>query len=181
MVAKQVHPLKGALYIVAQCLGSIIASGVLMEVMGLDASTMGGYNLLTGPDDRKVARGFILELILTKLLVLTVFATIDPTREATGLGPLAIGLAVAVAHFIAVPITGCGINPARSLGPAVFTDNSDAQADLWVFIVAPIIGGVMGGVLYPFWFAKENFIGGLEGKFKTKVEDVPDAEKNTVS
>lgn len=172
VVAQQVTPLKGVLYVCAQCFGSIAASGILMELMGLDADTMGGYNLLSGPDNLKVGRGFCLELILTFLLVFTVFATIDPSRATTEQsGPLAIGLAVAVAHFIAVPITGCGINPARSLGPALFTSKKEASEDLWVFIVAPLLGGIIVAILYPFWFAKENFAGGLQVKFyKAKVE-----------
>lgn len=165
ILAKQVEPVRGAFYMLAQCLGSIVASGILMSVMGLKPDTMGGYNALSGPDDNKIARGFVAEMILTYLLCFTVMATIDPHRDATGLGPLAIGMAVGVAHLILVPITGCGINPARSLGPALFADQAVAREDLWVFILAPLMGGALAAVLYPFWFAKENFTGGLKARF----------------
>jgi len=166
VVARQITLLRGALYALAQFLGSIVASGVLMAVMGLKADTMGGYNALSGPDDNKVARGLLTEFILTFLLCFTVFATIDPKRKASeNLGPLAIGMAVGVAHLIAVPITGCGINPARSLGPALFASADAAKEDLWVFLLAPLFGGVVAAVLYPFWFAEVNFTGGLRGKF----------------
>merc|ERR1719491_2329803 len=137
---------------------------------------MGGYNALSGPDDNKIARGFVTEIILTFLLCFTVLATVDPSREATHIAPLAIGMAVGVAHLIAVPITGCGINPARSLGPALFADKDEAKEDLWVFLVAPFMGAVLAAVLYPFWFAKENFAaGGLRDRFKkdsTTVETI---------
>lgn len=166
MIAKQVDPVKGFLYMAAQFLGSIVASGLLMVTMGLEADTMGGFNALTGHPDNKIARGFIVETIMTFFLVMTVFATIDPTREASGMGPLAIGMAVGIAHLIAVPITGCGINPARSLGPALFTDKSQATEDLWVFLIAPFIGAAIAALLYPLWFAEENFIGGLAAKYK---------------
>lgn len=175
MITKQVDVLKCALFVVAQFLGSIVASFVLMVTMGLKAETMGGYNALSGPDDNKVARGFITEMILTFFLVMTVFATIDPSRAETHVGPLAIGMAVGVAHLVAVPITGCGINPARSLGPALFVDKPEALEDLWVFIVAPILGSVIASLMYPAWFAETNFIGGLYAKYHVKT-DPPTAE-----
>lgn len=171
MVARQVCLVRGALYILAQCIGSIMASAVLMLIMDLDASTMGGYNVIAGDDDRRLLRGFVGEAIMTGLLVFTVFATIDPTRETTGLGPLAIGFAVLVAHLILIPIDGCSINPARTLGPSILTDDTKAHEDLWVFMVAPIFGAVMTAFLYPVWFAKENFAGGLMGKLSSKKSD----------
>lgn len=157
MIGRQVDVKKGVLYMIAQFLASIISSGILMAVMGLDSDSMGGYNALTGTDDNKYARGIITEMFLTFVLVFTVYATIDPNREATGMGPLAIGMAVGIAHLVAVPITGCGINPARSLGPAIFANNDQAREDLWVFLLAPFAGAAIAAVLYPFWFAKENF------------------------
>jgi len=157
MIGRETPLVKGCLYICAQFMASIISSGVLIAVMGLEAGAMGGYNALTGPDDTRVARGFVLEMVLTFVLVFTVYATIDPNREATGQGPLAIGVAVMIAHFIAVPATGCGINPARSLGPAIFADKDEAREDLWVFLVAPSLGGALAAVAYLYWFAAEHF------------------------
>lgn len=172
IVGRQMPPVKGVLYIVAQFLASIISSGILMAVMGLKTETMGGYNYLTGEDDNKVARGFILEMVLTYVLVFTVYATIDPNREATGQGPLAIGVAVMIAHFIAVPATGCGINPARSLGPAIFADQDAAREDLWVFLFAPFLGGILAAVSYQYWFAEKPFP--LEAK--AKKSDDPESQ-----
>lgn len=169
MIGRQICVVKGLLYMLAQCMGSIFASGVLMAVMGLKSETMGGYNALSGGNDNKIARGFITEMFLTFVLVFTVYATIDPDREGTGLGPLAIGMAVGIAHLIAVPITGCGINPARSLGPAIFADNDQAREDLWVFLLAPFIGAALAAVAYLFWFAEVNFM--LKASAKDDVEE----------
>jgi MIP family channel proteins len=157
MIGREIPLVKGCLYMCAQFMASIISSGILMAVMGLKTETMGGYNALTGPDDNKVWRGFILEMVLTFVLVFTVYATIDPNRAATGQGPLAIGMAVMIAHFIAVPATGCGINPARSLGPAIFADQDEAREDLWVFLTAPFLGGALAAVAYLYWFAEKHF------------------------
>merc|ERR1740123_2169204 len=110
-----------------------------MVVMGLTPETMGGFNALSGPDVNRIARGLLLEIILTFLLCFTVLATVDPAREATNIGPLAIGMAVGIAHLMAVPVTGCGINPARSLGPALFASESQAKKDLWVFLIGPFV------------------------------------------
>lgn len=167
VLSRQVSVLRGAFYVLAQCLGSIIASAFLMITMGLKPETMGGYNALSGPDDNRIVRGFLLEVILTFLLCFTVLATIDPSRQASSMGPLAIGMAVGVAHLVAVPVTGCGINPARSLGPALFSSGGGgaAREDLWVFLFAPLIGAGIAGPLYPLWFAQQDFSGGLLGKF----------------
>lgn len=151
MISGRVDPVKGVFYIVAQCCGSIASSGILMVVMGLQPDTMGGSNALAKGDHNTILQAFVGELILTFLLCFTVMATIDPSRDAS-LGPLAIGMAVCVAHIILVPITGCGINPARSLGPALFSAPQGALKDLWVFLVAPLVASPLAAVLYPFWF-----------------------------
>lgn len=171
-----VTPLTGVLYMGAHFLASIVAAGLLMITMGLDSDTMGGYNKLTGPEDNKVLRGFMVEMIMTFVLCLTVYATIDPKRDASALGPLAIGVAVALAHFTNVPLTGCGINPGRSLGPALLTADQAAREDLWVFILAPFVGGSIAAVLYPLWFAEENFNKGPTGKSSLAAHALKDNE-----
>jgi len=181
MIGREIPPVKGCLYMCAQFMASIISSGILMAVMGLKSDTMGGYNALTGPDDAKVARGFILEMVLTFVLVFTVYATIDPNRESTGQGPFAIGMAVMIAHLILVPATGCGINPARSLGPAIFADNDAAREDLWVFLIAPFLGGALAAVTYLYWFAEKPFsFVDAEAKksYDVEAKNVDDVEKN---
>jgi len=168
VATKQMHPIKGAAYAVAQCLGSILASALIMGTSGLTTNTMGGANMMSGPDDTKVVHAFISEMLLTGVLVLTVFATIDPSREDTHLGPMAIGFSVGIAHLVNVPITGCGINPARSLGPALFEVSGAALADLWVFVLAPSVGALLAAFVYTQWFAEVSFYGGLESFYHKK-------------
>lgn len=178
VISRQVSLLRGLFYVAAQCIGSIIASGVIMGIMGLDGDTMGGYNAASGHADVRIARALVTEWLLTFLLCFTVLATIDPSRTSGAVqGPLAIGMAVGVAHLIAVPITGCGINPARSLGPAIFANNASAREDLWIFLLAPFVGAATAAVVYPYWFAEEFFEGGLKGVFhsSSKVSSITDA------
>jgi len=167
-LARQVTVVRAVFYMLAHIIGSLLGTAMLMICMGLKAKEMGGFNALSGADDNKILRGFSTELILTFLLCFTVLATVDPGRAETHMAPLAIGMAVGVAHLIAVPITGCGINPARSLGPGLLADNERAREDLWVFLLAPFCGAALAALLYPFWFAQGNFHGGLMGKFKSK-------------
>lgn len=161
LLSCQVEIERACCYVVAQFLGSILASAAVMVVMGLEPDTMSGYNLLSGSNENRVARGFVTELILTMLLVFAVLGSVDPARAKTGMAPVAIGLAVGVAHLVAVPITGCGINPARSLGPVVVSGNQEAWEDVWVFLMAPLVGATVATLLYVFWFAEGKFEGGL--------------------
>jgi hypothetical protein len=103
------------------------------------------------------------------ILLYAVFATIDPRRNsATDLGPLAIGGAVTICHLVAVPVTGCGINPARSIGPALF-GAQEGRDDLWLFILAPLCASALVAFTYPYFFAEESFVvGGLRARFMAK-------------
>mmetsp|Transcript_5757 Transcript_5757/g.14337 ORF Transcript_5757/g.14337 Transcript_5757/m.14337 type:complete len:254 (-) Transcript_5757:56-817(-) len=121
LLAKQIEWVQCLFYVAAQILGSIFASGLLLIVF--DDDILGGYNTIlvsSKTGEKNIGAAFIVELITTMLLLFSVFATIDPRRNsATDLGPLAIGGAVTICHLIGVPVTGCGINPARSIGPAI--------------------------------------------------------------
>ena len=116
------------------------------------------------------------QIVLTFVLVLTVYATIDPMRTTTGLAPLAIGFAVGIAHLFALGITGCGINPARSLGPALVLGTAQHRQDLWVFLVGPVVGGLLAAPLYMYLLAEEPFVGGLVGKLRQKPQEIETAK-----
>jgi aquaporin Z len=94
---------------------------------------------------------FVLELVLTMLFILVILAVTDARFEHPALAPLAIGLTLTAIHFVAIPATGTSVNPARSIGPALFA-GSDAIIQLWLFILAPLIGGALGGFVYPLLF-----------------------------
>lgn len=93
----------------------------------------------------------VLELILTAVFVFVILAVTDTRNEHPALAPLAIGLTLVAVHLVAIPATGTSVNPARSIGPALF-GGSEALKQLWLFIVAPLLGGALAGVAYPALF-----------------------------
>jgi glycerol uptake facilitator-like aquaporin len=94
-----------------------------------------------------------MELVLTFLLVFVVFSAAMDKRGPGVLGPLAVGLAVLVIHLVAVPLTGAGVNPARSLGPAIA---SGFWTDHWIYWLAPLAGGVLAAGVYQTLFAADD-------------------------
>ncbi|WP_394826166.1 aquaporin Z [Pendulispora albinea] len=142
-------------YVVAQILGGIAAAAVLFAIAnghtfgydlkeGLAANgygehSPGGYGLLAG---------LLAEIVLTALLLFVVLATTDK-RAPSGFAGLPIGLALTLIHLIGIPITNTSVNPARSIGPALFV-RGWALEQLWLFIVAPVIGAIFGALIYRF-------------------------------
>lgn len=148
-------------YWVAQIVGGLVGAGVLY-VMFRDA---GGYNRQTvglGADgwgrnsmiDLHVGGAFLAEVVLTALFVYVVLAA---TRKAanTHLAAGAIGLALTTVHIIGVPLTGTSVNPARSFGPAVIV-GGDAIRQVWLFFVAPLLGGALAAILYLLFYRDEE-------------------------
>jgi aquaporin Z len=144
------------LYVGAQLGGAIVAGLALFVLLhgfdGFDAEGNMGQNFF-----RHDGSGYawwaalLLELLLTLLFVLVILAVTDARFEHPALAPLAIGLTLTAIHFVAIPATGTSVNPARSIGPALFA-GTDAITQLWLFIVAPLVGGALGGLLYPLLF-----------------------------
>jgi aquaporin Z len=96
---------------------------------------------------------FLLELLLTAVFVTVILAVTDERNEHPSLAPLTIGLTLAAIHFVAIPATGTSVNPARSIGPALFA-GTDAIAQLWLFILAPTLGAAIAGLAYPLLFGR---------------------------
>ncbi|KAJ6823137.1 putative aquaporin TIP4-3 [Iris pallida] len=133
---------RSLLYILAQLLGSTLASLLLRYLTGgLDTPV---HTLAAGMD---AAQGVIMEIVLTFSLLFSVYATIvDPkTRVTGGLGPLLVGLVVGANILAGGPFSGASMNPARSFGPALA---SWVWTDHWVYWVGPIVGGVLAGFVY---------------------------------
>ncbi|XP_048111480.1 aquaporin-1-like [Alosa pseudoharengus] len=140
----QISVLRAVMYMAAQMLGATVASGIIYGVRP-DTNNKLGVNSLSGVTP---SQGIGIELLATFQLVLCVIATTDKRRrDVTGSAPLAIGLSVALGHLTAISFTGCGINPARSFGPAVVTSNF---ANHWVYWVGPMCGGVAAALVYDF-------------------------------
>jgi aquaporin Z len=139
-------------YIVAQVLGGIAASAVLYVI----ASGKAGFTLADGfaangfgahsPAGYSLAAAIAVELVMTFFFLLVISGVTD-RRAPAGLAPLAIGLALTLIHLVSIPVDNMSVNPARSLAPALFVGGW-ALAQLRVFIVFPIVGGVVGGLVY---------------------------------
>ncbi|XP_072543244.1 aquaporin-1a.2 [Salminus brasiliensis] len=144
VVSCQISALKATVYVVAQMLGAVLASGIMSKLTPEETSL--GVNSLA--DDLTPVQGLGIEFLATFQLVLCVLATTDNRRkDVTGSAPLAIGLSVGLGHLAAISYTGCGINPARSFGPAVIRKTFK---DHWVYWVGPLLAGVAASLLYDF-------------------------------
>ena len=139
-------------YVVAQVAGACAAAGVLYLIArgkaGFDLSAgfaSNGYGAHS-PGGYSLPACFLAEVVLTAFFLLIILGSTDRRAPQT-LAPIAIGLALTLIHLVGIPITNTSVNPARSTGPALFAGGW-ALAQLWLFWVAPLIGGLLGGALY---------------------------------
>lgn len=142
------------MYIVFQCIGAIIGIALLAAIINSSAY-LGGY-ATTGLGQNgfgmassvglNVVGAIIVEIILTFVFVFTVLGVTKKVENATIAG-IVIGLTLAFVHIMGIPLTGTSVNPARSLAPALFMGGQALQ-QVWVFILAPIVGAVIAGLLY---------------------------------
>ncbi|KAM3255070.1 hypothetical protein ACQJBY_048460 [Aegilops geniculata] len=143
---------RALLYMAAQCLGAICGVGLVKGFQsGLYARHGGGANEVGA--GYSVGAGLAAEIVGTFVLVYTVFSATDSKRNARDshvpvLAPLPIGFAVLMVHLATIPITGTGINPARSLGAAVIYNGDKAWSDQWIFWVGPFIGAAIAALYH---------------------------------
>lgn len=142
-------------YIIAQCLGAITAC-LMFTFIGSTGATYAanGYGNLS-MINAGMAPAFIIEVVLTMFFMIVIMGATRP-EAPSGFAPLAIGLSLTAIHIISIPITNTSVNPARSLGPAIFATTGEPLAQLWLFWVAPILGAVLGAVLYNWMIAGED-------------------------
>jgi aquaporin Z len=139
-------------YIVAQVVGAAIAAGVLYLIASGQAgfSTAGGLASngygLHSPGQYSMGAGFLCEVLMTAAFLFVIMGATDD-RAPKGLAPIAIGLCLTLIHLISIPVTNTSVNPARSTGPALIVGGW-ALEQLWMFWVAPIIGGAVGALVY---------------------------------
>jgi MIP family channel proteins len=126
----------------AQIIGAILASGFARMIWGLNDFNLGATQVAEGFD---TWQGFLLELVLTAVLVFVVRGVATDKRSPAAAAGLAIGGTLLVIELVSGPVTGGSVNPARSLGPALM---SGTFGDLWIYLTAPLIGGAIGSVLY---------------------------------
>ena len=148
-------------YIIAQCVGAIIGAGILLIVArglptystaisglgqnGYGSKSPGGYSMLAS---------FIAEIVLTALFLFVIFGSTSKSAPQ-GFAGISIGLTLVLIHIVGIPITGTSVNPARSLGPAVFVQG-EALTQLWLFWAAPIIGAIIAALAWKFLFEQKS-------------------------
>jgi aquaporin Z len=140
-------------YVAAQVIGAIIAAFVLLAI----ASGQPGFALAPNglavngvgdlsPGGYSIQAGILAEVVLTAVFLLVIMGSTH-SRAPVGFAPLAIGLCLTLIHLVSIPVTNTSVNPARSTGPAVIVGGLALQ-QLWIFWVAPIVGGILGGLFY---------------------------------
>ncbi|WP_089792658.1 aquaporin Z [Chryseobacterium wanjuense] len=151
-------------YVVAQCIGAIAAAGCLYVILqGAGAFTAEGpgafatnFYEMAGYHGRSysMAAAFLAEFLLTAFFLIIIMGATDKYANGKFAG-IAIGFALTLIHLISIPITNTSVNPARSLSQAVFV-GGNAMSQLWLFWVAPILGGVVGGLIYKFLLQRDS-------------------------
>ncbi len=139
-------------YMVAQVLGAIAGAGTLFVI----ANGKAGFDLSAGfasngygshsPGGYDLAACLVAEIVLTLFFLFVILGSTDE-RAPHGFAPIAIGLALTLIHLISIPVTNTSVNPARSTGPAIVAGGWPLN-QLWLFWVAPLIGGILGGIIY---------------------------------
>ena len=147
------HPGKEILpYWIAQVLGGIVAAGLLLFVASGNGSDPIAAGLAANgtaehsPGHYSLGAGFVCEIVMTGVFLFVIMGATDK-RTPGNFAPIAIGLCLTLIHLISIPVTNTSVNPARSTGPAVIVQGW-ALAQLWIFWVAPLIGGALGALAY---------------------------------
>lgn len=168
LVSKKIELDEAIRYWIAQVAGGIVAAVLLMIVV---KSKQGGFEITEdnfgangygdhSPEGYKVLAALIVEITLTALLVFTVLAATDRIANVAFAG-IPIGLVLVLIHLVGIPVTNLSVNPARSIGPGLIA-GGDAIPQLWLFIVAPLIGAFGGAMLHHLLFADSQRIAPAE-------------------
>ena len=147
-------------YIAAQVVGGILGATVLFLIVSCKAGFDGAGGFASNgfgdhsPQEYGMMAGFLTEVVMTAFFLIIILGATDE-RAPKGLAPIAIGLGLTLIHLISIPVTNTSVNPARSTGVALFAGGA-AIKQLWLFWVAPIIGGLLGAVIYKFIGSPES-------------------------
>ena len=146
------------LYFVSQTIGAILGAAVLKVIFGLggitDATGGLGSNGLAGVNGN-IGAGLITEIILTFIFILVILGVTDGDYKHGSFGGVVIGFSLVMVHILGIGLTGTSVNPARSIGPALFAGGA-ALTSLWVFIVGPFIGAALAAFCYKFLAGKKG-------------------------
>ncbi len=153
LASRRIGVKDAGMYIVAQCIGAVAGAGLIYSIAigkpgyslalnglgqnGYDAASPGGFNMMSA---------FVAEVVLTFVFLLVVLGSTSELAPK-GFAGIAIGLSLVLIHLVSIPVTGTSVNPARSLGPALLVGGT-ALNQLWLFWVAPIIGGLLAAAVW---------------------------------
>lgn len=154
LVSGRISAKDAVVYIAAQILGGILGAFVLKTIL---AGQLAGFNAgewaygsngwgAGYQNEYGMMAAFITETVLTAIFLFVILATTSKVGNGTMAG-LAIGFTLVLIHLVAIPITGTSVNPARSLGPAIFA-GGNAMSQIWLFLLAPLVGAVIGAILW---------------------------------
>jgi aquaporin Z len=157
LVARKIKVKDAIIYVIAQCIGAIgagallyaIASGRVDYSLAINGLGQNGYGAKS-PGGYSLESCFLAEVLLTGLFLFVIFGATSKKAPA-GFAGIPIGITLVLIHIVGIPITGTSVNPARSLGPAVFV-GGEALSQLWLFWVAPIIGGIIAAIIWKIFF-----------------------------
>jgi aquaporin Z len=154
-------PARDALpYVLAQCFGAVIAAAVLLLIVNGRPEFASDGNFLAAngfgsdgsPEGYSLLSALVTEVVLTFVFLMVILGATD-RRAHPALAGVAIGLCLTLIHLISIPVTNTSVNPARSLGPALFVGGTWLE-QVWLFIVAPLAGGALAGLVYPLVFGE---------------------------
>ena len=148
MLSGRMKTKDGLMYMLFQVAGAVIGSAILYlltSYIDIDYATRTGANVCQ--PGVGIVGGFIAELVFTFIFVLVVLGTTDASKGAGNFAGLAIGLSLVMIHIVCIPITGTSVNPARSIGPAIF-EGGAALSQLWIFVVAPLVGAALSELVW---------------------------------
>ncbi|MBB5637985.1 aquaporin Z [Pedobacter cryoconitis] len=154
VIAGRMKAGEAVIYIIAQVLGAIAGAGILYLIAsgkdgyvfsglgqnGYDAASPGHYNVISG---------FVAETVFTFIFLMVIFGSTSTKNINGGFAGLAIGLSLVLIHIVGIKVTGVSVNPARSIGPALIVGGT-AVSQLWLFIVAPVLGAILSAVVWRF-------------------------------
>ncbi len=145
LVRKQLTPGEFVGYVVSQCIGSLVGCLILLGVFGADCG-FGANQVQSGWANGSVGAAFLVEIVLTFVFVIAIIGVTSKVENGAVAG-IVIGLSLTLVHILGIALTGTSVNPARSLMPAIFAGGT-ALSQVWIFILAPLVGGALAAVVY---------------------------------
>lgn len=162
LVAGKISVKDAAVYIAAQFIGAVLGAFVLSQILSGQLADFTAGEWAYGSNgwgkgyqnEYSVVAAFLIEAVLTSIFLFVILGTTSKVGNGTMAG-LAIGFTLLLIHLVAIPVTGTSVNPARSFGPAILAGGK-ALAQLWLFIVAPLVGAVIGAVAWKVVHSDKN-------------------------